>query len=124
MLPAYFTLFVCVFASVCYMYHVNWSIITKWCTSAQAVQAPDQVLLAMVDSGQAFGENFSVHLLRVEKKIVQDIIEIFFAWYGQWTSLWRKIRDEEWERLCGLHMSMKQQPGQAPVPRGEKLEMP
>ena len=69
MLPAYFTLFVCVFASVCYMYHVNWSIITKWCTSAQAVQAPDQVLLAMVDIGQALGENFSVHLLRVEKNI-------------------------------------------------------
>ena len=123
MLPAYFTLFVCVFASVCYMYHVNWSIITKWCTSAQAVQAPDQVLLAMVDSGQAFGENFSVHLLRVEKKYCKIFFKYLLAWVGQWTSLWRKTRGDEWEG-CVVYMSMKQQPGQAPVPCGEKLKMP
>ena len=91
MLPAYFTLFVCVFASVCYMYHVNWSIITKWCTSAQAVQAPDQVLLAMVDSGQAFGENFSVHLLRVEKKYLEIVLKYFLPRLGNGQACGEKL---------------------------------
>ena len=62
----------------------------------------------MVDSGQALGENFSVHLLRVEKKYCKILIKYLFAWVGQWTSLWRKTRGDKWE-CCVVYMFMKQQ---------------
>ena len=45
----------------------------------------------MVDSGQAFGENFSVHLLRVEKNIAKNLLDIFLPGLGSGQACGEKL---------------------------------
>ena len=49
------------------------------------------MLLAMVDSGQALGENFSVHLLRVEKKYFKISLKYFLPGMGSGQACGEKL---------------------------------